>query len=36
MVKSDGVICVPWDLVIDGIEEKETKPNKNVLHLTMY
>ena len=36
MVKSDGVICVPWDLVIDGIDEKETKVNKNVLHLTMY
>ncbi len=36
MVKSDGVICVPWDLVIDGIEDTGHKPDKNILHLTMY
>jgi len=37
MVKSDGVICVPWDLVMDGINEnQEEKPAKNILHLTMY
>ena len=36
MVKSDGVICVPWDLVMDGITETETKKEKNILHLTMY
>lgn len=37
MVKSDGVICVPWDLVIDGLDDDaNNKPDKNILHLTMY
>ena len=36
MVKSDGVICVPWDLVMEGLQEKEEKQKKNILHLTMY
>ena len=37
MVKSDGVICVPWDLVMDGInDDQNEKPTKNILHLTMY
>ena len=38
MVKSDGVICVPWDLVMDLLpEEKEGKKKSQepILHLTM-
>jgi len=37
MVKSDGVICVPWDLVMDGISQKDgDNGNQPILHLTMY
>jgi len=38
MVKSDGIICLPWDLVLDGPEEGETRTRKKepLLHLTMY
>jgi len=37
MVKSDGIICIPWDLVLDtGPEEEESKPRERMLHLTMY
>jgi len=37
MVKSDGVICVPWDLVTDGISQKDgDTENQPTLHLTMY
>ena len=36
MVKSDGVICLPWDLVIDGLEEAQEEKKEHVLHLTMY
>ena len=36
MVKSDGVICLPWDLVIDGLEEAQEEKQGQVLHLTMY
>jgi len=38
MVKSDGIICIPWDLVLDGPEEEERRPREReqVLHLTMY
>lgn len=36
MVKSDGIICIPWDLVLDGPEEEHHRPRERVLHLTMY
>jgi len=39
MVKSDGVICIPWDLVLDtnsDDEDKRTKEKEPILHLTMY
>jgi len=38
MVKSDGIICIPWDLVLDSPEEGETRTRKRepMLHLTMY
>ena len=36
MVKSDGVICLPWDLVIEGLEEGQDQKKENILHLTMY
>ena len=36
MVKSDGVICLPWDLVIDGLENTKEQKQEHVLHLTMY
>ena len=37
MVKSDGVICVPRDLVMDGISQKDgDNGNQPILHLTMY
>ena len=35
MVKSDGIICIPWDLMLDGPEE-EKRPRERLLHLTMY
>ena len=39
MVRSDGVICIPWDLVLDllaGEGETSTRQYQPVLHLTMY
>jgi len=40
MVRSDGVICIPWDLVLDLLpgEGEPTKQEEHqpVLHLTMY
>ena len=36
MVKSDGVICLPWDLVIDGLDQTTEEKPGQVLHLTMY
>ena len=39
MVRSDGVICIPWDLVLDllaGEGEANTRQDQPVLHLTMY
>ena len=39
MVRSDGVICIPWDLVLGllaGEGEANTRQDQPVLHLTMY
>ena len=39
MVRSDGVICIPWDLVLDllaGEGEANTRQEQPVLHLAMY
>jgi len=37
MVKRDGVICIPWDLVMDLLPgEQEAKEERPTLHLTMY
>jgi len=38
MVKSDGVICIPWDLVLDIGSETQRKPaaeREPILHLSM-
>jgi len=37
MVKRDGVICIPWDLVMDLLPgEQEAKEERPTLHLTMH